>query len=112
MILDSRARSPSTGAHSRDYTYDAAEPCRAPSVGWGWLLFGDTAPVYRSDNLLAAWCSYRLPVVIHNAAFDRSVPYAHFERKLVRNVIRYVIVLDTHFNKVFPWRYHLDYSAI
>lgn len=45
-------------------------------------------------------------------ALDRSVPYAHFERKRVRNVIRYVIVLDTHFNKVFPWRYHLDYGTI
>jgi hypothetical protein len=25
---------------------------------------------------------------------------------------RNVIVLDTYFNKVFPWRYHLDYGAI
>lgn len=77
------------GGHSRDYTYDAAEPRRAPSVGWGWLLFGDTAPVYRSDNLLAAWSDYRLPVVIHNVAVDRSAAYTHVERKRVRNVIRY-----------------------
>ncbi len=77
------------GAHSRDYTYDAAKPEGAPAVGWGWLLFGDTAPVYRSDNLTAAWSAYRLPVVIHNVAVDRSVPYVQQERKRVRNVVRY-----------------------
>ena len=78
-----------TGGHSRDYTYDAAEPRGAPAVGWGWTLFGDTGPVYRSDNLLAAWSAYRLPVVIHNVAVDRSTPYTQYERKRVRNVIRY-----------------------
>ena len=77
------------GGHSRDYTYDAIAPEGAPSVGWGWLFFGDTSPVYRSDNLLAAWGSYRLPVVIHNVAVDRTEPYTHHERKRVRNVIRY-----------------------
>ncbi|HYE57960.1 MAG TPA: hypothetical protein VD948_05620, partial [Rhodothermales bacterium] len=78
-----------TGGHSRDYTYDAAKPEGAPSVGWGWLLFGQTRPVYRSDNLTAVWSPYRLPVVIHNVAADRSVPYEQQERKRVRNVIRY-----------------------
>ena len=77
------------GAHSRDYTYDAVLPERAPSVGWGWLFFGSTDPVYRSDNLTAAWSGYRLPVVIHNVAVDRTVPYEQQERKRVRNVIRY-----------------------
>ena len=77
------------GGHSRDYTYDAVEPRRAPSVGWGWLVFGDTDPVYRSDNLLAAWSEYRLPVVIHNVAVDRSTSYTHLERKRTRNIIRY-----------------------
>ena len=77
------------GAHARDYTYDAVLPERAPSVGWGWLLFGQTDPVYRSDNLTAAWSPYRLPVVVHNVAADRSVPYEQQERKRVRNVIRY-----------------------
>ena len=77
------------GGHSRDYTYDAVEPRNAPAVGWGWLFFGDAEPVYRSDNLLAAWSDYRLPVVIHNVAVDRSEPYVHRERKRVRNVIRY-----------------------
>ncbi len=77
------------GGHSRDYTYDAVAPEKAPAVGWGWLLFGDTDPVYRSDNLLAAWSDYRLPVAIHNVAVDRSEPYEHHERKRVRNVIRY-----------------------
>jgi hypothetical protein len=78
-----------TGGHSRDYSFDAILPERAPSVGWGWLLFGETEPLYRSDNVLAAWSDYRLPVVIHNVAVDRSEPYEHFERKRVRNVIRY-----------------------
>jgi hypothetical protein len=78
-----------TGGHSRDYTYDAILPERAPSVGWGWLHFGETKPLYRIDNVLAAWSDYRMPVVIHNVAVDRSAPFEHFERKRVRNVIRY-----------------------
>ena len=77
------------GGHSRDYPYDAIKPEGAPAVGWGWLFFGETDPVYRSDNLLAAWGEYRMPVIIQNIAADRSSSYEHFERKRVRNVIRY-----------------------
>lgn len=77
------------GAHSRDYPYDAIKPEGAPAVGWGWLFFGETEPVYRSDNLLAAWGDYQMPVIIQNLAADRTQSYEHFERKRVRNVIRY-----------------------
>jgi len=77
------------GAHSRDYPYDVVKPSGAPAAAWGWLLFGDAPPLYLSNNLPAAWSGYRLPVIIQNVATDRSKPYEHFERKRVRNIIRY-----------------------
>lgn len=77
------------GGHSRDYSYDAVEPERAPAVGWGWLHFGGPEIAFRSDNLLSAWGQYRLNYLISNVARDRSVPYTHYEKKRVRNVIRY-----------------------
>ena len=77
------------GGHSRDYSYDAIKPESAPNVGWGWLFFGSSREVLRSDNITSVWTDYRMPFVINNIANDRSEPYVHKERKRVRNVMRF-----------------------
>ena len=77
------------GGHSRDYSYDVAEPDRAPNVGWGWIFFGGPEIVARTDNAPVAWGNYRLPFVISNIANDRSLPYTQYERKRVRHIFRY-----------------------
>ncbi len=100
-----------TGGTSRIYPNQVVNPIEAPSTAWGWLLFGDTFPPYGVDSLIASnpwssvvrslrpsygvdtlpalWSDYKMPVIIQNIAADRSKPYEHYERKRVRNVIRY-----------------------
>lgn len=77
------------GGTSRIYPDQVVDPRAAPSTAWGWLLFGDTRPDYRADLVTALWSDYRLPVIIQNIATDRSAPYEHYERKRVRNIMRY-----------------------
>ena len=77
------------GGASRIYPDQVVDPRAAPSTAWGWLLFGDTRPAYVVDTVPALWSNYRLPVIIQNIATDRATPYEHYERKRVRNMIRY-----------------------
>lgn len=77
------------GGTSRIYPNQVVDPREAPSTAWGWLLFGDTRPAYGVDTLPGLWSDYHMPVIIQNIAADRSKPYEHYERKRVRNVIRY-----------------------
>ncbi len=76
------------GAHSRDYPYDAIEPRKAPMTGWGWLFFGQTDPVMRTEVFAAVLSSYRMPDIIYHIATDRSKPYVHTGTERVRNIIR------------------------
>ncbi|HDL17645.1 MAG TPA: hypothetical protein ENH29_01165 [Bacteroidetes bacterium] len=81
-----------TGGHSRVYDQDILDPSKDGSVGFGYIFFGDT-PFPKNASLsftvFAALSGYRLPEVIQRIATDRDKPYVSFEKKRVRNIIRF-----------------------
>jgi hypothetical protein len=77
------------GAHSRDMIPTVTNPLTSAMTSFGWLFFGDTEFRPGGDAFIAAVSSYRLPEVIYHIATDRSEPYVHYERKRLRNVIRF-----------------------
>jgi hypothetical protein len=77
------------GAHSRDMIPTVTNPLTSAMTSFGWLFFGDTEFRPGGDAFIAAMSSYRLPEVIYHIATDRSEPYVHYERKRLRNVIRF-----------------------
>ena len=77
------------GAHSRDYPEAVVTPTSSAMTAFGWLFFGDAPFIPRTETLIAAMSSYRLPEIIYRIATDRSQPYVHTETKRVRNKLRH-----------------------
>ena len=82
-----------TGAHSRIYDRDILKPGREGGDIFGYIYFGDT-PLQSDATQLdfaiyGSLSTYEMPQIIQDIALDRSKPYVAFERKRVRNIIRY-----------------------
>ena len=82
-----------TGAHSRIYDRDILNPGREGGAVFGYMYFGETP--YPADAtqldfaIYGSLSTYEMPQIIQDIALDRSEPYVAYERKRVRNIIRY-----------------------
>lgn len=77
------------GGFSRIYQPAVYKPLLSGASAFAYVYFGTGERSSSVWIVLPALSDYRLPEIIYKIALDRSTPYAHRERKRVRNVIRY-----------------------